>query len=220
MAALLTDEQVNDVRKRIRDVAEKHIARRGPSGVSMRAIAVEMGWTAASLYRYYPGKADLLIATRAAAYDRFSDCIETAAQGATDLWERSRAIGDAYAGFAFREPAAYQLIFAFGQDEGETSLELQQAQARSRALLTGYVREMVADGLLEGDADLIAHAYWAALHGLIVLQMAGKLDDNDAFDRLRLEAARLVTRGARPSRTPGSSAKKDALTKEAPEPRS
>lgn len=200
MAVLLTDEQVHDVRERIRVVAERHIARKGPSGVSMRAIATEMGWSAASLYRYYPAKTDLLTATRTAAYDRFSDCIEAASRGAADLWERSRAIGDAYAAFAFREPAAYQLIFAFGQDEAENTPELRQAMTRSRQLLTGYVREMVAEGLLEGDADLIAHAYWASLHGLIVLRMAGKLDDDATFDRLRLEAARIVTRGARPRR--------------------
>lgn len=204
MAALLTDAQVTDVRASIRDVAEKHLARSGPTGVSMRAIAAEMGWTAASLYRYYPGKADLLAATRCAAYDRFSDCIEAAAHGATDHWQRSRAIGDAYAGFAFREPAAYQLIFAFGQDDADSPPELRQAMTRSRGLLTGYVREMVTDGLLEGDADLIAHAYWAALHGLIVLRMAGKLADDATFDRLRLEAARLITRGARPSRSRNS----------------
>ncbi|MCW1384061.1 TetR/AcrR family transcriptional regulator [Novosphingobium sp. KCTC 2891] len=200
MALPLTDEQVNDVRQRIREVAEKHIARDGPSGASMRAIATEMGWTAASLYRYYASKADLLAATRTAAYDRFSDCIEAAGQGAGDLWERSRAIGDAYADFAFREPAAYQLIFAFEQDEAESSPELRRAQARSGFLLTSYVREMVAQGLLEGNADQIAHAYWAALHGLVVLRMAGRIKDAQTFDELRLGAARLITRGARPQK--------------------
>lgn len=198
MAVLLTDEQVDQVRQRIRAVTEKHIARDGPAGVSMRAIATDMGWTAASLYRYYPGKAGLLDATRAAAYGRFSSCIESAANSADDLWQRSRAIGEAYAGFAFREPAAYQLIFAFEQDEGEISPELHEAKTRSRNLMTGYVQEMVAKGLLEGDAELIGHAYWAALHGLIVLRMAGKLDGDATFERLRLEAARLITRGARP----------------------
>jgi len=198
MAVLLTDEQVNDVRERIRVVAERHMARKGPAGVSMRAIAADMGWSVASLYRYYPAKTDLLAATRTAAYDRFSDCIEAAAADAADLWDRSRAIGEAYAAFAFQEPAAYQLIFAFGQDEEESTPELRQAMTRSRHLLTGYVREMVAQGLLEGDANVIAHTYWATLHGLIVLRMAGKLDDDATFAHLRLEAARLVTRGARP----------------------
>lgn len=199
MAVLLTKEQVADVRQKIREVAERHIARDGPHGASMRAIATEMGWTAASLYRYYASKAALLDATRAAAYERFSDCIEAAGQSGGDMWDKSRAIGDAYADFAFREPAAYQLIFAFEQDEADKSAELRAAQARAGNLMTRYVREMVEAGLLEGDADHIAHAYWAVLHGLVVLQMAGKLDPALPFDTLRHSAARLITRGARPS---------------------
>jgi hypothetical protein len=57
---------------------------------------------------------------------------------------------------------------------------------------------MVSAGLLEGDADLIAHAWWASLHGLIVLKMAGKLENSPDFDVLRHGLARLIVRGARP----------------------
>ncbi len=199
MAVLLTDEQVTATRERIRAVAERHIARDGPAGVSLRAVAAECGLAAASLYRYYASKADLLAATRAAAHDRFSDRIEAAWAGPGDLWDRSRAIGEAFADFAFAQPAAYQLIFAFEQDEADKSDELRRAEARSHRTLTGYVREMVNAGLLEGDPDIIAHAYWAALHGLVVLTMAGRIPDRARFEQLRHGAARLITRGALPA---------------------
>ncbi len=199
MAVLLTEEQVLDVRERIRRVAERQIARHGPGAVSLRSIAGELGWTAASLYRYYASKAQLIEAVRIAAHDRFSDRIEAAHASTADLWDRSRAIGDAYVDFAAQEPAAYQLMFAYEQeDEGEKSADLQRAEQRSNRTLTTYVREMVDAGLLDGDPELIAHAWWAALHGLIVLQMAGKLDNSPAFDTLRHAAVRLITRGARP----------------------
>ncbi|MFM2300291.1 MAG: hypothetical protein RLZZ84_27 [Pseudomonadota bacterium] len=198
MAVLLTEDQVLGVRERIRRVAERQIALHGPGAISLRSIAGELGWTAASLYRYYASKAQLLEAVRIAAHDRFSDRIEAAHDSTDDLWDRSRAIGDAYVEFARQEPAAYQLMFAYEQEEGEKSPDLHRAEQRSNRTLTAYVREMVAAGLLDGDPDLIAHAYWAALHGLIVLRMAGKLDDAHAFDALRHAAVRLITRGARP----------------------
>ena len=34
---------------------------------------------------------------------------------------------------------------------------------------------MTWDGALQGDPELIGQVFWAAVHGLIVLQMAGKL---------------------------------------------
>ncbi|WP_374529171.1 TetR/AcrR family transcriptional regulator [Novosphingobium sp.] len=197
MAVLLTEEQVLGVRERIRAAAERHVAAHGPDAISLRSIAAELGWTAASLYRYYASKAELLDALRIAAHDRFSDRIEAAHASTDDLWDRSRAIGDAYVQFAQDEPAAYRLMFANGLDEGEKSPELHRAEQRSNRTLTGYVRDMVEAGLLTGDADLIAHAYWAAIHGLVMLRMAGKLDNSPPFETLRHAAMRMITRGAR-----------------------
>ncbi len=198
MAALLTDEQVLEVRARIRAVAERHVAVHGPDAISLRSIAADLGWTAAALYRYYASKAQLLEAMRIAAHDRFSDLIEAAHASTDDLWDRSRAIGDAYLEFAETELAAYQLMFAYPPEQGEKSAELQRAEQRSNRTLTLYVREMVDAGLLAGDAELIAHAYWASLHGLVMLRMAGKLDNSPAFETLRHAAMRMITRGARP----------------------
>lgn len=172
------------------------MATRGVAAVSLRSIAADMGWTAASLYRYFGSKAELLAATRAAAYDRFSDRIEAAHASSDDLWERSRAIGDAYVDFAAQEPAAYKLIFAYEQEAGERTEELARAEERSRLTLTTYVGEMVDAGLLEGDREVLAHVYWAALHGLVVLRMANKLQHSPAFEDIRRASNRLITRGA------------------------
>ena len=174
------------------------MADQGMAGLSLRGVAAEMGWTAASLYRYYGSKAELLAATRAAAYNRFSDRIEAAHASSDDPWARSRAIGEAYVAFAFDEPAAYKLIFAYEQDEADKTDELRAAERRSQRTLTDYVTEMVAAGLLEGDAEILAHVYWASLHGLVVLQMANKLSRSPSFDALRRTAGRLITRGAQP----------------------
>ena len=196
MAASLTFEQVRDIRERIRRIAEAQMAERGVAAVSLRSIAAGMGWTAASLYRYFDSKAELLAATRAAAYDRFSDRIEAAYASSADYWERSRAIGDAYVAFADEEPAAYKLIFAYEQDEAEKTEELIRAEKRSKLTLTTYVVEMVEAGLLEGDPELLAHVYWAAQHGLVVLKMANKLGASPSFEDIRHATNRLITRGS------------------------
>jgi AcrR family transcriptional regulator len=197
MAVLLTEAQLLDVRDRIRRIAERQIALHGPAAVSLRSIAAEMGWTAASLYRYFASKAELLDSVRAAANERFSQAIEAAYDSSDDPWQRSRAIGDAYVDFALSQPAAYQLIFAYEQEDAEKSPELRQAEQRSKLTLTTYVRDMVEAGLLDGDAELIAHAWWAAMHGLVVLRMSGKLDDSPPFGTLRRAAVSMIMRGVR-----------------------
>ncbi|WP_162986973.1 TetR/AcrR family transcriptional regulator [Sphingomonas paeninsulae] len=199
MALLLTETQVQDVRDRIRTVAERQFAARGLVATSLRSIAAELGWAPASLYRYFRNKDELVATTRAAAHDRFSQRIETAYAQPGNLWDRSRALGEAYVDFAFEEPAAYQLIFALEQADGCKPAELRAAEERSRRTLTGYLEDMVAAGLLEGDPALLGHVYWSAIHGLIVLQMAGKLKPSLPFDTIRHEITRLLTRGALPA---------------------
>ncbi len=205
MAVLLTEAQLIDVRDRVRHIAERQISLHGVSAVSLRSIASEMGWTAASLYRYFANKAQLLDYVRTAVNNRFSDAIEAAYASSDDVWQRSRAIGDAYVDFAISEPAAYQLMFAYEAEDCEKTSELKQAEYRSKQTLTGYVRDMVNDGVLEGDPELIAHAWWAAMHGLVVLRMSGKLEDSPPFDLLRHAAARMIMRGVRTGNSAGSS---------------
>lgn len=197
MAAPLTDAQILDVRDRVRSIAERQISLHGVQAVSLRSIASEMGWTAASLYRYFSNKAKLLDYVRTAVNNRFSEAIEAAYSSSNDVWKRSRAIGDAYIDFALSEPAAYQLMFTFDAEDALKSAELQEAELRSKRTLTQYVRDMVNAGAIEGDTEVIAHTWWAAMHGLLVLHMSGKLDNSPPLDALRHSAARIILQGVR-----------------------
>jgi AcrR family transcriptional regulator len=76
--------------ERILRTTERQIAMPGIDGTSLRSIATEMGWTAASLYRYFASKGELLAAARRPRHDRFSDRIEAAYASADDPWQRSR----------------------------------------------------------------------------------------------------------------------------------
>lgn len=75
--------------------------------------------------------------------------------------------------------------------------ELQRAEDRSMRTVTDYVEDMIAAGLPEGDAEAIGRAYWAALHGLIVLRMAGRIGA-DEFEARRHQTMRLDYPGRAP----------------------
>jgi AcrR family transcriptional regulator len=167
----------------------------------MRSIAEELGCSATALYSYFENKEAILAAARVVTLDRLSDQLEAAEAGSDDPWAQSRAVGDAYIRFAFEQPQAYRLIFALEQPELARYPELARADARSRGNMTRYVERMVQQGLLTGDPLQLAHVYWAAMHGLVVLQMSGRLGGADTpdFDTLRHETMRLITRGAAPA---------------------
>ena len=131
--------------------------------------------------------------------NRFSDAIETAYHSTPDLWDRSRAVGNAFLAFARNEPAAYQLMsYRPATTNKHKSQALVLAEERSHDTLIRYVEDMVEAGLLDGDPVLIAHSFWAAMHGLIMLESSGKLANSPDFEALRRAVLRLIARGAQP----------------------
>lgn len=215
MPAPLTCEQLERLRQRVCEIAIRQCAERGIDRLSMRSIAEELGCSATALYSYFANKEEILSAARLVTLNRLSELLEAAEASSDDLWAQSRAIGDAYVRFAFDEPHAYRLVFALEQPGLDSYPGLAAADARSRANMTRYIERMVEQGLLAGDPLQLAHVYWAAMHGLVVLQMSGRLGPRapagvDAaprpdFETLRHEMMRLITRGAAPANKPSKS---------------
>ncbi len=198
MPQALSDERITETRAKIVRVAEHQAVALGLENVSMHSIARELGWSATALYRYFANKEAILAAARTAALDKLSDALEAAIAGPGDAWEVSRAVGDAYVAFAFENPDAYRLIFSLTQPNPADYPDFARALSRSRANMTLYVERMVAGGGLETDPNVLGHLFWAGLHGLISLQMTGKIRDGAPdFDTLRREMMRSLVRGAR-----------------------
>jgi AcrR family transcriptional regulator len=200
MPRILSQDDVADFRERLCDVAERLFAEQGPQAVSMRQLAAELGVSPMTPYRYFKDKDDILAAVRASGFDRFADALETAHASAQTADERARAVGDAYVRFALDHPAAYRLMFDLEQPTEAEHSELSRAATRARVTLTQYIDSLIAAGLIEGDPMEVALSFWAALHGLIVLQLAGKLGPGVDFDHIRGVLMTALARGFRPRR--------------------
>ena len=199
MPQALSEDRLAETREKIVRVAERQAVAQGLENVSTHSIARELGWSATALYRYFPNKEAILAAARARALNRLSEALEAAIGGPGDVWGISRAVGDAYVAFAFENPDAYRLIYALNQPDPDEYPEFSAALARARGNMTLYVERMVAQGGLETDASVLGHLFWAGLHGLITLEMTGKIRSETLnFTSLRHEMMRALVRGTRP----------------------
>lgn len=199
MPRTLSPGEIAVFRDRVCAVAERLFAERGPEAVTMRELARALGVSAMTPYRYFEDKDEILAAVRAAAFDRFAGALETAAAAPGNAAQRADAVGRAYLDFAFRERNAYRLMFDLSQPEGRYP-DLERAGARARRTMTDYMAKLVDAGFLAGDPAQLGQIFWAMVHGLVVLQLAGKLDPKPDFATLHAEAMRLLARGARASR--------------------
>src|SRR6185437_15229216 len=197
MARGLTETDVADFRERLCETAAQLFIERGPGSFNMRELAKRLGVSAMTPYRYFRDKEEILSVVRARAFRRFADRLEEAHATEGPQMVKSAALGRAYVKFALEEQTNYRLMFDFSQPRGEEVRELEREERRARALMSAHVHMLVEEGVLEGDADLIARVLWAALHGVIVLHLAGKIQ-GVAFDRLLSETMRVVANAYRP----------------------
>jgi AcrR family transcriptional regulator len=102
-----------EITRQILDTARRHLATEGASGLSLRAIARELGASSSAVYRYVANRDELLTRLIVAAYDALGAAAETAeaAVARADLAGRWSAVCGAVRDWALANPNEYALIY-------------------------------------------------------------------------------------------------------------
>ena len=173
MPRTLSDADIETFRESLCDVAEELFAAHGPSGVTIRQLADALGVSAMTPYRYFEDKDAILAAVRARAFNRFADAMEKAQ---ARLRKKGGHQPDpAYLDFALANRAAYRLMFDTHQPTFQKYPHLVAAMERARATMTAGWKELASEGRFSGDAELAGRLMWSAMHGAVMLELAGFL---------------------------------------------
>ncbi|MEV0262153.1 TetR/AcrR family transcriptional regulator [Streptomyces sp. NPDC050617] len=98
----------DQVRTEIKDHARQQIAASGASGLSLNAIAKQMGMSGPALYRYFAGRDELITALIRDAYRSLADAVQdAAAEDGAGLAELAHTLRD----WALADPHRYFLIY-------------------------------------------------------------------------------------------------------------
>ncbi|MCL2581583.1 MAG: TetR/AcrR family transcriptional regulator [Streptosporangiales bacterium] len=136
-----------ELTREIKAEARRQLATSGADGLSLRAVARELGMVSSALYRYFASRDDLLTALIIDAYDALGAAAEKAA--ATEGEPRARWIAACRAvrSWALAHPQEYALIYGSpvpGYRAPETTIA---PAARVPAALVGILRDAEAEGL-------------------------------------------------------------------------
>ncbi|HKP78367.1 MAG TPA: TetR/AcrR family transcriptional regulator [Phenylobacterium sp.] len=196
MPRVLTETDVADFRERLCAAAERLFAEKGPDAVTMRQLAAELGVSPMTPYRYFADKDDILAAVRTNGFNQFATALEAARENAESVRAKAAAVCEAYVSFAFDHPHTYKLMFDLNQPSGDHP-ELAAAGRRAYATMSAWVKDQVAAGEMAGDPEQIGAMFWAATHGVVVLEMAGKLPTGAARD-LHHQLTATLAKGLKP----------------------
>lgn len=180
----LSESEIHVFRERVIDAALRLFAESGYEAVTMRGIAVEVGCSPMTPYRYFEDKDEIFALVVAEAYRRFADQQANAIESISAATQRLDALGLAYVRFAMSEPDSYRIMFELRQMPRDDHPDLQAQAQRAWQVMHDTVVDAVSAGELDADPETAAHIFWAGLHGVVSLYLADKLQLGRTLEEL------------------------------------
>jgi AcrR family transcriptional regulator len=170
------EREKQEVRQKILDAARELFAEHGYDAVTMRKIAEKIEYSPTAIYLHFKDKEELI--RELCENDFYTFSLRFAAINAIeDVEERFRAAGQAYVDFALEHPNQYRLMF-MTPHPCDPGAEAMKRRGNPREDAYAYLRELIQTGMDLGrirkdvkDAELVAQTVWAALHGVISLEI-------------------------------------------------
>ncbi|HEC08365.1 MAG TPA: TetR/AcrR family transcriptional regulator [Acidimicrobiales bacterium] len=194
-----------ELTRRITDTARAHLARSGAAGLSLRAVARELGMASSAVYRYFPSRDALLTTLIVDAYDSLGEACEAAESRVErrDLALRHLAIARSARGWALEHPHEYALIYGTPVPGYQAPPDTVDPATRVTRLLLDLIADAEARGcrpaftpemsestvhdmrnLADQAGARVSPAYlfvslgqWAQLFGLITFELFGQFNN-------------------------------------------
>lgn len=168
----------SETRDKILDAARELFITHGYEGVSMRKVAEKIEYSPTAIYLHFADKEDLFHQLCQEDFGRLAAVFQSAAMP-SDAVARIQEIGRVYVEFGLQYPNHYKLMFMTPHPAGEFDDRDQEIKGNPEsdayALLKMTVQQAVDGGMFREDianTDLISQTLWAAVHGVISLQIA------------------------------------------------
>ncbi|MEU5883141.1 TetR/AcrR family transcriptional regulator [Spirillospora sp. NPDC047279] len=191
----------------ITEIARRRLATEGATGLSLRAVAREMGMVSSAIYRYFPSRDDLLTALIIDGYDAVGEVVERAyaAGDPGDHAGRWLAVCRAIRAWALEHPHEYALIYGSPVPGYKAPEDTVRAAVRDTLIFARIVTEAHEAGVLDpppglpaapaaiaGDLergraivqmnvpdDIVARALiaWAGVYGTVSFELFGQFEN-------------------------------------------
>ncbi len=172
----------SETREKILDAARELFLTHGYEAVSMRKVAEQIEYSPTAIYVHFANKEDLFHELCNEDFAKLAEVFQSADIPADPI-ERIRAVGRLYIDFGLRYPNHYKLMFMTPHALVPLTEEDHEIKGNPESDAYAFLKLSVEQAIQEGrlrqdliDAELICQTLWAAVHGVISLQIAKQGD--------------------------------------------
>lgn len=196
MSRLETQADPTEVRRRLIEAAARLIGEEGPAALSTRRLARETGTSTMAVYTHFGGKPALVSEVAAEGFRRLIARVAEV-EPSDDPTGDLKRMAAAYRANALHNRYLYAVMFG-SASLGGYRLDATAAEVGEEAfaqLRDAVARAMELGALREGDPSAVAGQFWSALHGYVMLELAGyhQITDDPEHDVLWPMLAHLLT---------------------------
>jgi AcrR family transcriptional regulator len=196
-----------ELSREITEIARRQLATEGAGGLSLRAVAREMGMVSSAIYRYFPSRDDLLTALIIDGYNAVGEAVEKAEAACPreDYPSRWLASCRAVRGWALAHPHEYALVYGSPVPGYQAPERTIGPASRAAAVFGEIVSDAQRGGAITGPSgwppapesfapdagrlrdtvlagvpdDVAARtvAAWAGLFGLVSFELFGQFEN-------------------------------------------
>mgnify|MGYP002380833888 FL=1 len=165
------------LQKKIIDKGREILVNEGLAALTMRRLADEIEYTPGALYAHFADKDALVRAICQTDYVAFTRHFQSE-QAAADPPARLRALAKLYARFALEHPEQYKTLFVMDAVPNlkEGLPEHDKPEEDAYSALERAVADAIRQGYFPafaGRSHLVAQSLWAAMHGVVSIEIRG-----------------------------------------------
>jgi AcrR family transcriptional regulator len=180
----------NDTRAVLLDAAAVLLSEEGPSALTVRRVADAVNASTKMIYTHFGGKDGLFDALYLHSFEGLTRTFQ--AQGCeSDPFLRLEKMVTAYRAFALQEPSLYNVMFGDLGRAWQAPVESRRQAWKSFETLRDTVR-LCLPPARAADASKISYLLWAAMHGVVSLELRKLLGTAEEGDQLYKLAAASV----------------------------
>lgn len=172
-----SDHSIEQIREMALEAAEKILQEHGLGGLSTRAIAKAIGYTAGTLYQAFRNLDDLVLQLNRRTIIGMAEALGAAVKRDADPKANVRAICKAYLKFGHEHQPEWELLYQRQWPEGFVYPAWYMTEmGKSLVIFEHEISRFLGPKASPHKVTLAGRALWCSIHGIHALYASGRLE--------------------------------------------
>ena len=187
-----SEHSQEQIKEMVLGAAEAIVVKHGIEELTVRKIAMDIGYTVGSIYMVFANMQDLITHIKLRTLDQLAQQLQSKTEEPAS--EQLVAIAEQYYDFAEQNFNRWQFLFEISQARSDLPISYRQKIEQLLQPLISLLAQLRPEAT-SAETELAARGLWGSIHGISVYYLGGSLgrcSTQDAHQALRMVVSHFV----------------------------